>query len=95
MQEHHRERQPENEKNILEGNVKGKLIVDGSTVHPNTTAMSAKAIEVASSAMAKGGQLVCVLAGPKEDVEKVVSYYKGVMGRANIDFGSHPRRQLC
>ena len=41
-------------------------------------------------AMAEGGQLVCVLAGPKEDVEEVVPYCKGMMGRANIDFGGQP-----
>jgi 3-hydroxyisobutyrate dehydrogenase-like beta-hydroxyacid dehydrogenase len=70
---------------IVKGNVKGKLIVDCSTVHPDTTAMAAKAIEahggkfVACSvfgapAMAKGAQLVCILAGPKEEVEKVIPY---------------------
>jgi hypothetical protein len=48
VQEPYRERQPENVKKILEGNVKGKPLVDGSTVHPDTTAMSAKAIEVVS-----------------------------------------------
>jgi 3-hydroxyisobutyrate dehydrogenase-like beta-hydroxyacid dehydrogenase len=41
-------------------------------------------------AMAEGGQLVCMLARPKEDVEEVVPYCKGVMGRANIDFGGQP-----
>jgi 3-hydroxyisobutyrate dehydrogenase-like beta-hydroxyacid dehydrogenase len=91
----------ENVEKILEGNVKGKLIVDCSTVHPDTTAMTAKAIEAhggkfvacpvfGAPAMAEGGQLVCVLAGPKEEVEKVVPYCKGVMGRANLDFGGHP-----
>lgn len=90
----------ENVGKILEGNVKGKLIVDCSTVHPDTTAMTAKAMEAhggkfvacpvfGAPAMAEGGQLVCVLAGPKEDVKKVVPYCKGVMGRANIDFGGH------
>ena len=36
--------------------------------------------------MADAGQLVCVLAGPKADVEKVKPYCKGVMGKAEIDF---------
>jgi 3-hydroxyisobutyrate dehydrogenase-like beta-hydroxyacid dehydrogenase len=91
----------ENVNKILEGDVKGKLIVDCSTVHPDTTAMTAKAIEAnggkfvacpvfGAPAMAEGGQLVCVLAGPKEDVEKVIPYCKGVIGRANIDFGGQP-----
>src|SRR2546423_460332 len=91
----------ENVEKILKGNVKGKLIVDCSTVHPDTTAMTAKAIEAhggkfvacpvfGAPAMAEGGQLICVLAGPKEEVEKVLPYCKGVMGRANIDFGGQP-----
>lgn len=36
--------------------------------------------------MAEGGQLVCVLAGPASDVEKIKPYCKGVMGRDIIDF---------
>ena len=91
----------ENVEKILNGDVKGKLIVDCSTVHPDTTAKTANAIEAhggrfvacpvfGAPAMAEGGQLVCVVAGPKEDVEKVIPYCKGVMGRANIDFGGQP-----
>lgn len=41
--------------------------------------------------MAESGQLVCVLAGPASAVEKVKPYTKGVMGRANIDFGDQPQ----
>jgi len=77
--------------------VKGKLFVDCSTVHPDTTTSIAKALEAQGAhfvacpvfgapAMADNGQLVCVLAGPKSDVERVKPYCKGVMGRANIDF---------
>jgi 3-hydroxyisobutyrate dehydrogenase-like beta-hydroxyacid dehydrogenase len=40
--------------------------------------------------MADNGQLICVLAGPKEGVEKVKPYTKGVIGRANVDFGGQP-----
>jgi 3-hydroxyisobutyrate dehydrogenase-like beta-hydroxyacid dehydrogenase len=91
----------ENVEKILKGNIKDKLIVDCSTIHPNTTAMIAKTIEAhggrfvacpvfGAPAMAEGGQLVCVLAGPKEEVEKVIPYCKGVIGRANINFGGQP-----
>jgi 3-hydroxyisobutyrate dehydrogenase-like beta-hydroxyacid dehydrogenase len=91
----------ENVEKILEGDVKGKLIVDCSTVHPDTTAMTAKAVEAhggkfvacpvfGAPAMAESGQLACVLAGPKEEVEKVIPYCKGVIGRANIDFSGQP-----
>jgi 3-hydroxyisobutyrate dehydrogenase-like beta-hydroxyacid dehydrogenase len=40
--------------------------------------------------MADAGQLVCVLAGPKESVEKVKPYTKGVIGKANVDFSGQP-----
>jgi len=85
----------------LKGNVKGKLFVDCSTVHPDTTNALAKKITSTGAefvacpvfgapAMADNGQLVCVLAGPKVATEKVVPYTKGVMGRAVIDFGDQP-----
>jgi 3-hydroxyisobutyrate dehydrogenase-like beta-hydroxyacid dehydrogenase len=44
-------------------------------------------IPIDTSHQADNGQLVCVLAGPKEAVEKVKPYTKGVMGRAFVDFG--------
>ena len=91
----------ENVEKMLKGGVQGKLIVDCSTVHPDTTALTAKAVDAhggkfvacpvfGAPAMAEGGQLICVLAGPKEDVERVMPYCKGVMGRANIDLGGQP-----
>ena len=40
--------------------------------------------------MADSGQLVCVLAGPASQVERVKPYCKGVMGRATIDFIDQP-----
>lgn len=75
----------------------GKLFVDCSTVHPDTTRQLAKDITARGArfvagpvfgapAMADTGQLVCVLAGPKEDVDRVKPYCMGVMGRAVIDF---------
>ncbi|MCJ1253796.1 hypothetical protein MMC24_001610 [Lignoscripta atroalba] len=86
----------------IKGDVKGKLFVDCSTVHPDTTNMLAKSIGAQGAhfvacpvfgapAMADNGQLVCVLAGPKSDVEKVKPYCRGVMGRAEIDFSDQPQ----
>lgn len=80
---------------------KGKLFVDCSTVHPDTTNKLAKTINNAGAefvacpvfgapAMADAGQLVCVLAGPKEQVDKVLPYCKGVMGRAEINYSGQP-----
>lgn len=85
----------------LQGNVKGKLFVDCSTVHPDTTEGLAKKLVGAGAefvacpvfgapAMADNGQLICVLAGPAESVEKVKPYTKGVIGRANVDFSGQP-----
>lgn len=86
----------------VKGNVKGKLFVDCSTVHPDTTNKLAKSIHeqgaemvacpvFGAPAMADNGQLVCVLAGPASAVDKVKPYCKGVMGRANIDFSDQPQ----
>ncbi|KXT05020.1 hypothetical protein AC578_10323 [Pseudocercospora eumusae] len=80
---------------------KGKLFVDCSTVHPDTTDKLAKTIHEAGAqlvaspvfgapAMADNGQLVCVLAGPKALVDKVLPYCKGVMGRAEINYSDQP-----
>jgi 3-hydroxyisobutyrate dehydrogenase-like beta-hydroxyacid dehydrogenase len=86
---------------ILQENVKGKLIVDCSTVHPDTTNALEKRITdkgadfvgmpvFGAPAMADNGQLVCVMAGKKAAVEKVKPYTKGVMGRADIDYPDQP-----
>lgn len=40
--------------------------------------------------MADAGQLVCVLAGPSAEVDKVKPYTTGVMGRAIIDYSGQP-----
>ncbi|SMQ50785.1 unnamed protein product [Zymoseptoria tritici ST99CH_1A5] len=80
---------------------KGKLFVDCSTVHPDTTNKLAKTINDAGAEfvacpvfgappMAESGQLVCVLAGPKAQVDKVLPFCKGVMGRAEINYSDQP-----
>ena len=88
----------------LEGDVKGKLFVDCSTVHPDTTSQIEKEIEgkgatfvacpvFGAPAMADNGQLVCVVAGKASEVEKVKPFTTGVMGRAMIDFSDEAPRQ--
>jgi 3-hydroxyisobutyrate dehydrogenase-like beta-hydroxyacid dehydrogenase len=85
----------------LTGDVKGKVFVDCSTVHPDTTSTLAKRIEAQGAnfvacpvfgapTMAHSGQLICVLAGEKKGTEKIKPYCKGVMGRANIEFTDEP-----
>ncbi|KAI9928637.1 hypothetical protein ASPWEDRAFT_36397 [Aspergillus wentii DTO 134E9] len=81
----------------LTENVKGKLFVDCSTIHPNTTTSIAASIQqrgasfVASPvfgapAMAEAGQVICVLAGAKEAIDQVKPYTTGVISKAVIDF---------
>lgn len=88
----------ENVSKALNGNVEGKLFVDCSTIHPETTAIVAKEVEAHGAhfvacpvsgrpAMADAGQLVCVLAGSRKQVDKVKPYCDGVMGRATINYG--------
>ncbi|MCJ1364814.1 hypothetical protein MMC16_003931 [Acarospora aff. strigata] len=85
----------------VKGNVREKLFVDCSTVHPDTTNGLAKTLEshgaefvacpvFGAPAMADSGSLVCVLAGPHALVAKVKPYTTGVMGRAVIDFSDQP-----
>lgn len=86
---------------MLQSDVKGKLIVDCSTVHPDTTNALEKKITSAGAqfvgmpvfgapAMADAGSLVCVAAGTSDAVNKVLPYTDGVMGRATINFSSQP-----
>jgi len=89
---------------ILKVDVAGKVLVDCSTVHPDTTAEEERLVEekgasfvacpvFGAPSMADAGQLICVLSGKTEAVNKVKPYCKGVMGRVNIDFsGQEPRK---
>lgn len=86
----------------IKSDVTGILFVDCSTVHPDTTNELAKLIEAKGAqfvacpvfgapAMADSGNLICVLAGSTEAVDKVKPYTTGVMGRANIDLSNQPQ----
>ncbi|CAA9961663.1 hypothetical protein PTMSG1_05040 [Pyrenophora teres f. maculata] len=86
---------------MLQEDVNGKLIVDCSTVHPDTTNALEKRITekgagfvgmpvFGAPAMADNGQLVCVTAGQKASCDRVLPYTTGVMGRANIDYSGQP-----
>ena len=86
---------------ILSVDVTGKLVVDCSTVHPETSIALEKTLVAKGAAfvsgpvfgapaMADAGQLIFVLAGPKDAIQKVTPYCKGVMGRAEILFADEP-----
>ncbi|KAL9635155.1 MAG: hypothetical protein Q9204_002725 [Flavoplaca sp. TL-2023a] len=64
-------------------NIMGKLFVDCSTVHPDTTDHLADVFAKAAAefvacpvfgapAMADAGQLICVLAGPEDSIPKII-----------------------
>lgn len=86
---------------VANGAAAGKVFVDCSTIHPQTTESIAELVTSKGSqfvaapvfgapAMAETGQLVCVLAGPRAAVDVVRPYFKGVMGRAEIDLADQP-----
>jgi 3-hydroxyisobutyrate dehydrogenase-like beta-hydroxyacid dehydrogenase len=89
---------------ILKQDVTGKILVDCSTVHPDSTAKEAEKIQAKGAsfvacpvfgapAAADAGQLICVLAGEASAVDKVKPYCKGVIGRANVDYsGQDPSK---
>jgi 3-hydroxyisobutyrate dehydrogenase-like beta-hydroxyacid dehydrogenase len=86
---------------LAASDVTGKLIVETSTIHPETTERLAKAVVekgaqfvaapvFGAPAMADNGQLVGVLAGPKASIDRARPYFKGVMAKAEIDMSDKP-----
>ena len=83
-------------KEILKADVKGKVVVNCSTVHPDTTTKEADAVNTSggsfvacpvfgSASMADAGQLINVIAGNTEAVKKILPFCKGVISRETID----------
>lgn len=83
--------------------VAGKLFVDCSTIHPDTTERLEKALTGAGAefvaapvfgapAMADAGALVAVLAGASASVDRASAYFKGVTSMAVIDMRDRPPR---
>jgi 3-hydroxyisobutyrate dehydrogenase-like beta-hydroxyacid dehydrogenase len=81
---------------LLKEDVRGKLFVDCSTIHPDTTEAVAKAVldhgaefvaapVFGAPAAADAGQLIAVLSGPATSVAKARPWFKGVTARAEID----------
>lgn len=86
---------------LLKSDLKGKLIVDSSTIHPETTTAVAEKLTKAGAdfvampvfgapPMADSGNLVPVPAGPKAAVDRVRPYLEGVTSRALIDMSDEP-----
>lgn len=81
--------------------LKGKIFVECSTIHPDTTEAVAKDVQAAGAsfvaspvfgapAAADAGQLIFVPAGPSSVLDQVRPYMKGVMGKAEIAFDDEP-----
>ncbi|TGJ80408.1 hypothetical protein E0Z10_g8357 [Xylaria hypoxylon] len=86
---------------ILKSDVKGKLIIDCSTIHPDATKQVAEKVLATGAefiacpvfgapAAADAGVLIFVPAGPKTSIDKLRPYTTGVMGRAEIPFDGKP-----
>lgn len=85
----------------LQSNVTGKLFVECSTIHPDSTQSIADdiiskgaefvAVPVfGAPAAADAGQLIAVLAGPKKSVDRARPWFKGVTSKAEIDLSDQP-----
>ncbi|KAH8887223.1 NAD(P)-binding protein [Thozetella sp. PMI_491] len=81
---------------ILQSRIEGKLIIDCSTVHPDTSNKIGQALEIAGAdfvaspvfgppPMAEAGKLVTAPAGPERAVKRALPYFKGVTTRDVID----------
>lgn len=86
---------------IVKADVKGKVVADCSTIHPDTTEAIAKTITskgaefvacpvFGAPSMADAGQLVPVPAGPKSAVDRIKPFLEGVTSRAVIDMSGEP-----
>ncbi|TQS32741.1 hypothetical protein Golomagni_06936 [Golovinomyces magnicellulatus] len=81
--------------------IKGKLFVECSTIHPDLTQKLGETITAAGAdfvavpvfgapAVADAGGLIAVMAGPKASVERARPWFKGVTSRAEIDLSDQP-----
>ncbi|KEF59863.1 uncharacterized protein A1O9_04711 [Exophiala aquamarina CBS 119918] len=89
---------------VLKTNVKGKVIVDCSTVHPDTSTKETELVSTegaqfvacpvfGSPLMAEASQCNMAIAGSTEAVDMVKPYCTGVMAKAVIDFsGQSPSK---
>lgn len=84
--------------------IKGKVVVDCSTIHPDTTDAVAETLTsrgaefvacpvFGAPPMADAGSLVPVPAGPRGAVDRVRPFLEGVTSRAVIDMSDEPYRK--
>lgn len=89
---------------VAAGDIKGKVVIDCSTIHPDTTDTVAEALTsrgaefvacpvFGAPPMADSGNLVPVPAGPRGAVDRARPYLEGVTSRAIIDMSDEPCRK--
>ncbi|KAH7130595.1 6-phosphogluconate dehydrogenase-like protein NAD-binding protein [Dendryphion nanum] len=90
---------------ISSGSIEGKILVDTTTVHPNTSSNIAAQTQEAgasfiaapvfgASPVAETGQLLVAVAGPDAAIETISPLLKGVIARNVIHVGSEPSKAL-
>ncbi|CAG8279383.1 unnamed protein product [Penicillium salamii] len=83
--------------------LKGKIFVDTSTIHPDTSEWAASRLGeydaafiaapvFGASAVAATGKLIFAVSGPTMAVQTVTPFIKDVMGRSIIDMGEDVRK---
>lgn len=92
---------------VVIGNCKdelaGKIIVDTSTVHPDSSSQAQKRLAekgvrfvaapvFGASPVAAEGKLLFILAGPEDALDSISPYLVGVMGRGVIRLGENVRQ---
>ncbi|PYI31330.1 putative 3-hydroxyisobutyrate dehydrogenase [Aspergillus indologenus CBS 114.80] len=87
----------------MEISLEGKIFVDTSTIHPDTSEWAAKHLQdhgatfiaapvFGASPVAAAGKLIFAVAGPAAAVERVRPLIMDVMGRSIIDMGEDVRK---
>jgi 3-hydroxyisobutyrate dehydrogenase-like beta-hydroxyacid dehydrogenase len=89
----------------IEESIEGKIFIDTTTVHPETTTTVAKQFEqlgavyvaapvFGSTPVAQAGQLLVAVAGRTSAVSVIEPYLKGVIARGVIRVGEDPAQAL-
>ncbi|KAF1996858.1 NAD(P)-binding protein [Amniculicola lignicola CBS 123094] len=90
---------------ISSGSIKDKIIVDTTTVHPNTSSFVSSQLQEAGATfiaapvfgatpLAESGQLLMAIAGPPAAIQTISPFLKGVIARTVIEVGPDPSQAL-
>lgn len=87
------------------GDIRGKIVVDTTTVHPTTTSAASSLLQTAGASfiaapvfgatpLAQAGRLLVSVAGPDSAIRLVDPFLKGVIARNVINVGPDPSKAL-